>query len=268
MAGRETGSEGALLAQQYIAQVFTRQGISAFNPGFRHSFTFGRWLSEGQGVNLIGWVKGTELPECYIVVSAHYDHLGKKGRRIFYGADDNASGVAVMLVLASAIADAPLRHSVIFLATDAEEHGLHGAKAFVNAPPVPLSHIVFNLNLDMLGVGDLRQQLYIGGSRDPSLQQAIAKVKSRSALRIAASYPRQPRGFGSSRRIHYRQASDHGAFASEGIAFLFATTGDHAYYHTEQDRFDNLNITLMEQATEALGALLLGIDSLSLEYQK
>ena len=86
----------------------------------------------------------------YIVITAHYDHLGIQSGKLFYGADDNASGVAAMLAIASFLPMIDLHHSIIFLATDAEEKGLIGARVALDYFPIELSQIVFNLNLDMI----------------------------------------------------------------------------------------------------------------------
>jgi Zn-dependent M28 family amino/carboxypeptidase len=268
MAGRRTGTAGSVLAQHYIVSAFAELKLTAFKDDYRHAFDFGAWLSEQQGVNLVGWVPGTERPEDYIVVSAHYDHLGRKGSQIFYGADDNASGVAALLMIAENVAAAPLRHSIIFLASDAEEFGLYGARAFTDKPPVPLDRIRLNMNLDMLGIGDQRNRLYIGGGRgNKALSRAIDSVEMQEPFQLLAGYPRQPRGFGTGRRINYRNASDHGAFARHGIDFLFITTGDHAYYHTGDDRFEQLNMELFGRATQAVWSLLKHVDS-NLSTQK
>ncbi|GGD48955.1 M28 family metallopeptidase [Lacimicrobium alkaliphilum] len=162
----------------------------------------------------------------------------------------------------------PLHHSVIFLATDAEELGLYGAKAFVDTPVVPLDKIRLNMNLDMLGIGDRRNRLYIGGDIDGVISEAIAAIETTASFQVVGRFPRQPRGFGSARRINYRNASDHGVFARHGIDFLFFTTGDHAYYHTEGDRFEQLNLALFGQATEAIWSLLKHIDGSNLRVQK
>lgn len=263
MAGRRNGTVGSARAQSYIESVYDQHQLIPFKDNYRHPFRFGSFLSERQGVNIVGWIKGTAKPAEYIVISAHYDHLGSKGTKIFYGADDNASGVAAMMVLAKLVSADPLRHSVIFLATDAEEAGLHGAKAFIGNPPVPLDEIRLNLNLDMLGIGDRRNRLYIGGGRgNDILSRAIDRIETVAPFRVKAGYPRQPRGFSTGRRIDYRNASDHGAFARQGIDFLFITGGDHPYYHTEKDSYERLNIDLLYQATVAIWSLLRHVDNL------
>lgn len=114
---------------------------------------------------MVGYLPGCTYPEHYIAVTAHYDHLGKQGHKIFHGADDNASGVAVMLELASRLSQRCPAYSYIFIATDAEEGGLYGSKAFIAAPPLALNNIVLNLNLDMLGRPDRRGRLYLTGAK-------------------------------------------------------------------------------------------------------
>src|SRR5690606_30456084 len=92
--------------------------------------------------NVVGMVRGTDDPDEYIVVTAHFDHLGRQGNQVYHGADDNASGTAGLIELARYFAAHPPEHSMIFAALDAEEHGLLGARHFVADPPVPLENIV------------------------------------------------------------------------------------------------------------------------------
>jgi len=104
--------------------------------------------------NVIGLIKGTEYPDSFIVLSAHYDHLGKMGNKVYFpGANDNASGVAMLLDLAKYYAQNPQKKSIIFIAFGAEESGLVGSKYFVNNPLVPLSQINFVFNMDLMGTG-------------------------------------------------------------------------------------------------------------------
>lgn len=110
--------------------------------------------------NIIGYVPGMAVPDSFLVVTAHYDHLGKLGTTvqsepaIFYGANDNASGVATLLSLAGHFAQKPLRYSMLFIAFAGEEAGLLGSKHFAQKPLVPLNKMRFLVNLDLLGTGD------------------------------------------------------------------------------------------------------------------
>lgn len=105
--------------------------------------------------NVIGYIEGTECPDSFLVVTAHYDHLGAMGNKTFFpGANDNASGVAMLLTLAKHFKQNPQKYSIVFVALAAEEVGLIGAKFFVEHPLVDLKMIVFLINFDLAGTGD------------------------------------------------------------------------------------------------------------------
>ena len=136
MQGRKTGTAGAGLARELISERFAHLRLDRFNNSYQQPFVYSSW-PEKTGINMLGLRRGCTYPNHYIVVTAHYDHLGMQGRKIFHGADDNASGVAAMLELAARLNHFCPAYSYIFLATDAEESGLYGSKAFVAAPAVP-----------------------------------------------------------------------------------------------------------------------------------
>lgn len=105
--------------------------------------------------NLCGYVKGTQYPDSFIVYTAHYDHLGMMGNNTYFpGANDNASGVSVLLNLAKYYKAHPLKYSVAFIFFSGEEAGLLGSKYYSEHPLFPLSKIKFLTNLDLLGTGD------------------------------------------------------------------------------------------------------------------
>jgi hypothetical protein len=105
--------------------------------------------------NLCGYVRGKQFPDSFIVYTAHYDHLGMMGKETFFpGANDNASGVSVLLNLAKYYQLHPAKYSVAFIFFSGEEAGLLGSKYFANNPLFPLSKIKFLTNLDLLGTGD------------------------------------------------------------------------------------------------------------------
>lgn len=105
--------------------------------------------------NVIGYVPGTEKPDSFIFVTAHYDHLGMMGKyAMFPGANDNACGVAMMLDMARYYAKHPAKYSMVFVAFAGEEAGLIGSHYFVENPWVPLHNIRFLFNLDLVGTGE------------------------------------------------------------------------------------------------------------------
>lgn len=105
--------------------------------------------------NVCGIIKGTRQPDSLIVLTAHYDHLGGMGSRTYFpGANDNASGIALLLDLAKYYAANPQPYSIVFICFSGEEAGLIGSKYFTDYPLVPLSKIRFLLNIDLAGTGD------------------------------------------------------------------------------------------------------------------
>ena len=134
-------------------------------------------------MNVVGWINGTRTPARYIVITAHYDHLGCRNGQVFNGADDNASGTAALFALAKYFSVNRPANSLIFAALDAEEIGLHGARRSSSQPPVEALGARAQLNMDMIG-RDPNNLLYVAGTHQlPFLKPFIE--------RVAAKAPRQ-----------------------------------------------------------------------------
>lgn len=210
--------------------------------------------------NVVALLPGRREPAEYIVLGAHYDHLGY-GRlggglggavnEIHNGADDNASGTAALLEVARRLARGPaLDRSVIVAFFSAEEIGLVGSEHFVDHPPVPLEQIAFMVNLDM--VGRLRNdRLQIGGSGTAADFAAMLDALDAESPVEIAQVGRGGLG-----------PSDHATFARKGIPVLFFFTGLHADYHRPGDDAPKINFagmrdiaTLAIRATERLDDL-------------
>lgn len=269
MQGRKTQTLGASLARKYIQHRFSEIGLIPFSatitgtPEYLVPFIYEKSFGEVEGINVLGYLPGNYESSQYIVITAHYDHLGKRANRIYNGADDNASGVAALLSIASAIKSEPTRNSIIFLATDAEEQGLYGAKAFVQNPPVKISQIKFNLNLDMLSQGGRRNRLYVSGDRsDDSLQLVVADAIENAGLCLQRGHRSSRRGYAGISRMNWRGASDHAAFSRAKIPFLFVGVSDHRYYHTEEDTVEHLDYQFYTAATETSLQILRLMDNL------
>ncbi|MEO8070104.1 MAG: M28 family peptidase, partial [Acidobacteriota bacterium] len=175
MEGRQVGTPGGRKARAFVVERFRAAGVLPFDRGFEQPFSFTTGRGTITGANVIGYVSGTGGPRAgtFIVVSAHYDHIGMQGGRVFNGADDNASGTAALFEIARYFQRAPTRHSLLFAAFDAEEEGLRGSQAFVAAPPVAAAAIALNLNADMIG-REPNNTLYVVGTREqPFLKPAI-----------------------------------------------------------------------------------------------
>ncbi len=269
MGGRKPGTPGHHTAQHYLQRRFTELGLAPLNSDFRQPFCDQLAAAQTCGVNLSGQIVGTTHPQAYLVITAHYDHLGTRGGRIFNGADDNASGVAVLLAVAHAFATQKPHHSVIFVATDAEEAGLYGSKHWLKSSPLPIARIKLNLNLDMLAHGGRSQRVFIltprrnRGLRDWLEQFKREAVQQRIALSPARLYRPHARYLA---RPDWRKASDHASFLSLGIDSIFMTGDTHAHYHTPSDTFTNIrpafflrNVDLARQLSRDLDEYLVKV---------
>lgn len=265
LAGRKPGTPGSVAAQDYIVKRYSEAEllVTEGRNDYRHAFDNERTIGRQYGVNLVGRRSG-DLSGI-IVVTAHYDHVGKVGGKIHPGADDNASGVAVMLSLARRTMNASLQHQILFVATDSEEKGLHGAKALLADFPGSLDAVVTNLNLDMLARVGRPARLYLTGVNthqafDGIVAQLNQQLLQDSALRLIKEH-RQPRGRRSvSQQINYKSASDHAVFADHGIPYLFFGVGEHNDYHTPRDTFERVDLDKFIEVEALAWALLVAID--------
>jgi Zn-dependent M28 family amino/carboxypeptidase len=268
MLGRKSGTNEANLAKEFIQARFTTIGLSYFlrHPSFLQDFRYPHPQSKNQGVNVVGWIEGQSVKEKFIVVTAHYDHLGSKGRHVFYGADDNASGVAALLNIAGKAVETGLNHSVIFVATDAEEQGLHGAKAFVRDLAIPKESVLLNINLDMLAEGGRKKRLYTTITRKKEqLIQLVENVAENAALCLVNGHKKSQRFSQFGKKINWRKASDHAAFASADIPYVFLGGAVHKRYHTPKDSFENIDQAFYIAAVETAWLLLQAADSTNLK---
>jgi hypothetical protein len=241
--GRGVGTQGLAAAADYIATEFAAAGLkpAGDDQGFFQNFsmTGGPEQRELTLRNVIGYLPGTRADWAgqAIVVSAHYDHLGfgwpldrqaNRGR-LHPGADDNASGVAVMIELARALAATPPQRSVIFAAFSAEEAGLMGSRHFVaNSTPVPLAGVRAVINLDTIGrLGD-RELTVLGtgtATEWPHVFRGVSFVTGVNSRSI-------PDG---------AEASDQMAFIEQGIPGVQLFTQAHADYHGPGDTADKVD---------------------------
>ncbi|MBI4646866.1 MAG: GNAT family N-acetyltransferase [Bacteroidia bacterium] len=212
--------------------------------------------------NIIGIIQGADsvFKNEYIVLGAHYDHLGMGGKgsgsrnpdtlAVHNGADDNASGTAAIIEIAYKIAanKSKPNRSIIFAAFGAEEMGLLGSKHFVKNSPVKSSQIKAMFNFDMLGrMNSQTNALTIGGTG--TFKQADS-ILNASAAGKSLKFVFSPEGYG---------PSDHATFYTENIPVLFLTTGPHEDYHTFNDDPEKVNYDGIEQIISFSGDLVSGI---------
>lgn len=187
--------------------------------------------------NVIGMVKGTQVSDSFLVVTAHYDHLGGMGESTFIpGANDNASGTAMLLSLAEYFKKNPPKYSVLFMAFAGEEAGLVGSQYYVKKPLVPLKKMKFLFNLDLMGTG-LDGATVVNATIFPQQFERLKKINEKGNYLV---------------RINERGEaanSDHYWFTKGGVPsfFMYLQDSNYTAYHNIDDnpralpmsRFDN-----------------------------
>lgn len=230
MEGRLVGSPGGEKARGYILGRMREIGLVPVEQAFVFKRKDG---AEVRGVNLIARIEGSSPGGKVLVITAHYDHLGIQGGQIYNGADDNASGVAGLLAVAEAFKAAPPRHTVLFVALDAEEGGLRGARVFLKAPPVPAGDIALNINFDMLAK-NARGELYAaGGSPNPWVKARLEALVPTAPVSLKLGHDTGP----DDSFDNWTYQSDHGVFARAGIPWVYFGVEDHPEYHKPTDDF-------------------------------
>lgn len=205
------------------------------------------------GHNVGGLLIGTDLKQEVIVLSAHYDHLGSSGKRIFHGADDNASGTATVLSVAAlfdSLAQQGIRprRSILFVLFSGEEGGLTGSDYFVHNSPIPLPQIVCNINVDMVGrVDDAHRKkpdycYLLAGQQDHALRWTVEEANKQSvAIELDYTYDTE----NDPNRYFFR--SDQFNFAQLGIPVLFFMDGKHPDYHQPSDTADKIRYEVLQK---------------------
>jgi Zn-dependent M28 family amino/carboxypeptidase len=231
MEGRLPGTPGGAKARAFILQRFKEAGIKPIGASYERPFTFrGRGnAADQQGVNIVGIVRGRRVPDKFMVVTAHFDHLGVRDGQVFNGADDNASGVAALLAVAARVSVETPEHSIVFAAFDAEESGLNGAKAFVSDPPIPRGAIALNVNLDMVA-RDARNLLFaVGTFQYPFLKAYLKSVAQPPVILRFGHDGSNPK------EDDWTQDSDHYPFHQAKIPFIYFGVEDEAQHHKATD---------------------------------
>ncbi|MEP6646818.1 MAG: M28 family peptidase [Saprospiraceae bacterium] len=212
------------------------------------TWNFAQQVKSMTGQNVLGFVEGTDpaLKEQIVVVSAHYDHLGKRGNDIYFGADDNASGTSAVLEIAQAMelakakGDGP-RRSVLCMLVTGEEKGLLGSQYYSEHPIFPLANTVADVNIDMIGrIDTLHKQpdytYVIGSDRLSTELHQINESMNEEYTHLKLDYTYNADT--DPNRFYYR--SDHYNFAKNGIPSIFFFSGVHADYHRPTDTPDKI----------------------------
>ncbi|WP_420571054.1 M20/M25/M40 family metallo-hydrolase [Kordia sp.] len=278
LEGRATGSQGEILAAAHIANRFKALGILPKGTNeYIQPFTFtpktdphaevayGEGNSETAitGRNVIGFIDNNA--ENTIVIGAHYDHLGMgqegslhRGEPMIHnGADDNASGVAVMLHLADKLLEGNTNNNYLFIAFSGEEMGLLGSNYFVKNPTIDLEKVNYMINMDMVGRLKKNKMLAIYGTgTSPIWQKTIEKANNEHVF----DFKLNTSGVG---------PSDHTSFYLQDIPVLHMFTGQHVDYHKPSDDLEKLNYEGMLQISNFIFRIISEVDSQGkLEFTK
>ncbi len=207
-----------------------------------------RRIQSTPGANVLGYIEGTDpaVRDEVIVISAHYDHLGKRGDDIYYGADDNASGTSAVISIAGALAEAKRqgigpRRSVLCILMTGEEKGLLGSEYYAQFPVFPLENTVANINIDMIGRTDDRHDdphyvYVIGAGRLSAELHEINERMNAQHTQLLLDYTYDADD--DPNRFYYR--SDHYNFARRGVPAVFYFSGVHEDYHRPTDTPDKI----------------------------
>ncbi len=214
---------------------------------------------EAKTSNVVMMVPGSSLADEYVIIGAHYDHLGMGGPgsssrvpdtvAVHYGADDNASGVALMTELAEQLAQRrePLPRSILFVAFAGEEMGLLGSKHFVENMGIDPSAVNLMINLDMVGRMKEGNGLQVAGvGTAAGLRDTVLAYSDTSLVSLAFT----SEGYG---------PSDHSSFYGKNIPVLSLTTGAHLDYHTPFDTPDRINYEGMVKVGDLLGGVVTSV---------
>jgi Zn-dependent M28 family amino/carboxypeptidase len=254
LEGRLAGSVGNREAREFVAARFARLGIAAFGDSYVQEFTTTRRGVELHGANVVAYVEGTEVPDQFIVITAHYDHVGVRDGEVFNGADDNASGTAALMALAAHFVAHRPRHSIIFAAVDAEERGMGGSRSLVEEPPVELGQMAVNVNMDM--VSHSERELYVAGTHHyPFLKPIVERVAVPSEMALLFGHDSPDLG-----NDDWTNSSDHAPFHRSGIPFLYFGVEDHEDYHRASDEFDKINAEFFASAVTTILRVVLELD--------
>jgi Zn-dependent M28 family amino/carboxypeptidase len=273
LEGRDTGSEGQKKAAEYIANELKEYGVlpiakNSEDPYFQ-KFTYSYYP---ETENVIGYIPADIEGAGWIIITAHYDHLGKKGTIIYNGADDNASGTTAILEIAEALSKAKesgvkLNKNIMFIAFSAEEKGLIGSKHFCESKIADTLNMNLNINMDMIGRSvkyglietfkeaenpDFKEDStfredYVYLFRKGKNTRKYLKYSKKSGKKKKFKIDTHP---GSIVRLVYKSSSDHKPFYDMGVPIMVYFTGLHPDYHTERDTPDKIdydNLTIITQ---------------------
>lgn len=258
--GRATGEPGQKKAAAFLKDFYIQQKISSPLGGDQYfqeipSSYFENRFKDTE--NVVAVIKGTEFPDEIVVVSGHYDHLGVKDGKIYYGADDDASGTATVMSVAKAFKKAAdkgyqPKRTLLFIHLTGEERGLLGSRYYTENPIFPLENTVANINIDMVGRVDEAHQdnpdfvYLIGSDRLSTELDHIVQRQNKAYTQLDLDYTFNADD--DPNRFYYR--SDHYNFAKHNIPVVFFFNGVHEDYHQPTDTPDKIDFDLLKKRAD------------------
>jgi hypothetical protein len=257
LQGRQTGTDAALKAADYIAQCFAQH---ALQPPYDSSF-FQAFVSAVAGVNVVGIIEGTDLKDQAVVLSAHYDHVGMYDNQIYNGADDNASGVAALLEIAQAFTAMARnnyrpRRTLVFIAFDAKEKNMAGSAYYADHPLHPMWKTIANLNIDAIGRvegshnGQANYLLLVGAERLSSdLRTVTDRVLAERNIGLSIDY-----SFYNSEVFSdlFYLFSDQYHFGKHYVPVIYYTGGLHDDLYKPSDTEEKINYTILRKRAQLI----------------
>lgn len=234
--GRGTGESGGEKAVVWLEDHLKALGLTpgGDNGTYRQKFS--------SSVNVIGILEGQDptLKGEWVLIGAHYDHLGKSGSSIYFGADDNGSGTVATMEIAEALTRVSLltKRTVVVAFFGAEEDGMVGSGAYVKKPNLPLNKLIYMLNLDMVGYVRNKSISFLGASSNTYVS-ALIRAKAPNYPNLSPSLTSSSGG-----------GSDHVPFKNAGVGVTFIHSGTHNNYHTTRDTADKVNYEGLTDTTK------------------
>ncbi len=266
MQGRQFGKPSGMKARDFVEKKFKEAGLLSFENSYLQPFEITNRSGEKiNGTNVVGYVKGNKNSDNYIIVTAHFDHLGVRNGEVFNGADDNASGTSALFAMAKYFVKNMPKNSIIFAAFDGEESGLQGSRKFVEKFPVKKESVLINVNMDMIAHNDVNELYACGTKHYPNLKpliETLAKSKdTKVKLILGHNEPNPPQD-------DWTSQSDHYAFHQAKIPFIYFGVEDHKDYHKASDEFQNINQKFYVNAVETILATVKVFDTNLLKLKK
>ncbi len=266
LEGRETGTKGEALAASYISRRFFDLELTPMGTAgsWYQEFPWARKinphintpenLKQGTGKNVVAFLdKGAENT---IIIGAHYDHLGHGDvpgslhvgeEMIHNGADDNASGIAAMLMMAEVLKEKPSKNNYLFIAFSGEELGLFGSKYYAENPTIDLSKVNYMINMDMVGKLNEEKSLAINGVGTSSAWPVTLQYIKVDDIKVVTTKS----GIG---------PSDHTSFYLQDLPVLHFFTGAHEHYHKPSDDVEIVNFDGIFSVAKYILAVMNSLD--------